>query len=183
VLVALAKKHHTPIMSASLLEYNTVAKQFARRFVEIGDVGLIVVKGVGSVGLPGIIHGIALVRNFFGDGVEWVQAMGDVRLHEEATEKLNAGGLPDFQNKRVPLNYIHMQYRNGKQGLVINSSIDFFPDRCDFLASAHSKHGTLHSPQIGDPEFFEGGAIIVKLFRKMVLSGKPVIPYDSLLKR
>ena len=182
-LVGLAKKHRTPIMSASLLEYNTVAKQFARRFDEIGEVGMIVVKGLGSVGLPGIIHGIALVRNFFGDGVESVQAMGDVPLHESATEKLNAGGLPDFKAKRVPLNYIHMQYSNGKQGLVINAPVELFPDRCDFHATAHSKNGTLHSPQIGDPEFMGGGAVILKLFRKMVQTGKPVISYDSLLEK
>ena len=182
-LVRLAKKHRTPIMSASLLEYNTVAKQFARRFDEIGEVGMIVVNGVGSVGLPGIIHGIALVRNFFGDGVESVQAMGDVPLHESASRKLNAGGLPDFKAKRVPLNYIHMHYANGKQGLVINGPMDLFPGRCDFHATAHSKNGTLHSPPIGDPEFMGGGAVILKLFRKMVQTGKPVISYDSLLEK
>ena len=87
-LVALAKKHRTPIVSASLLEYNTVAKQCVRRFGEIGEVGMIVVKGVGSVGLAGTIHGISLVRNFFGDGVESVQAMGEVPLHVSATKKL-----------------------------------------------------------------------------------------------
>ncbi len=182
-LVRLAKKHRTPIMSASLLEYNPVAKQFARRFDEIGEVGLIVVKGVGGVGLPGIIHGIALVRNFFGDGVEWVQAMGYCPLHESATRKLNAGGLPDFKNQRVPLNYLHMQYKNGKQSMVISTGIDLFPARCDFHATAHSKDGTLHSPRIGDPEFMEGGATIVKLFRKMVQTRKPVVSYDSLLEK
>ena len=120
---------------------------------------------------------------FIADGVEWVQAMGDVPLHESASKQLNAGGLPDFKGKRVPLNYIHMQYANGKQGLVINGPLDLFPDRCDFHATAHSKQGTLHSPQIGDPEFMEGGAIILKLFRKMVQTGKPVIAYDSLLEK
>jgi predicted dehydrogenase len=182
-LVELAKKHRTPIMSASLLEYNTVANQFARRFDEIGDVGMIVVKGVGSVGLAGIIHGIALVRNFFGDGVESVQAMGNVPLHESATKELNAGGLPDFRAKRVPLNYIHMQYANGKQGLVINGPMDLFPGRCDFHATAHSKNGTLHSPAIGDPEFMGGGEVILKLFRKTVQTGKPVVAYDSILEK
>ena len=182
-LVELAKKHRTPIMSASLLEYNTVAKQFARRFDEIGDVSMIVVKGVGSVGLAGIIHGIALVRNFFGDGVESVQAMGNVPLHESATKELNAGGLPDFRAKRVPLNYIHMQYANGKQGLVINGPMDLFPGRCDFHATAHSKNGTLHSPAIGDPEFMGGGEVILKLFRKTVQTGKPVVAYDSILEK
>lgn len=182
-LVALAKKHRTPIMSASLLEYNTVAKQFARRFDEIGEVGMIVAKGVGSVGLPGIIHGISLVRNFFGDGVESVQAMGEVPLHESASRKLNAGGLPDFKRKCVPLHYIHMQYANGKQGLVINGPMDLFPGRCDFHATAHSKNGTLHSPPLGDPEFMGGGAAILKLFRKMVQTGKPVIAYESLLEK
>ena len=131
----------------------------------------------------GIIHGIALVRNFFGDGVEWVQAMGHVPLHSSATRQLNRGGLPDFKKKQVPLAYLHMQYKNGKQAIVINSPLDLFPDRCDFHASAFSKQGALHSPAIGDPEFIEGGAVIVKLFRKMVRTRKPVVSYDSLLEK
>tara|TARA_Y100000588_G_scaffold111980_1_gene122823 strand:- start:473 stop:679 length:207 start_codon:yes stop_codon:yes gene_type:complete len=49
--------------------------------------------------------------------------------------------------------------------------------RCDIHSTAHSKNGTLHSPPIGDPEFMPGGAVILKLFRKMVQTGKPVIPY------
>ena len=109
--------------------------------------------------------------------------MGNVPLHESASRKLNAGGLPDFRAKRVPLNYIHMQYANDKQGLVINGPVDLFPDRCDFHATAHSKNGTLHSPPIGDPEFMGGGKVIFELFRKMVRTGKPVIPYESILEK
>ena len=110
-LVRLAQKHRTPIMSASLLEYNTVAKRFARRFDEIGEVGMIVVKGVGSVGLAGIIHGISLVRNFFGDGVESVQAMGEVSLHMSASKKLNAGAA----NKMIGIAFIGSLRRQSKK--------------------------------------------------------------------
>jgi hypothetical protein len=61
--------------------------------------------------------------------------------------------------------------------------VDLFPARCDFHASVHSKSGTLHSPRVGDPEFMEGGAVILKILRKMVQTGNPVVPYDSLLEK
>ena len=53
----------------------------------------------------------------------------------------------------------------------------------NFHATAHSKNGTLHSPPIGDPEFMGGGKVILELFRKMVRTGKPVIPYESILEK
>ena len=79
--------------------------------------------------------------------------------------------------------FLHMHYKSGEEALVLNTSFNIFPDICSFYASAYSKRGAIHSPPMGDPEFITGGEVILKLFRKMVRTGKPVIPYESLLEK
>ena len=82
-----------------------------------------------------------------------------------------------------PMTYLNLRCKNGQQALVINTSIDTFPERCDFFASAYSKGGAIHSPAVGDPEFLAGGEVIVKLFRKMLRTGKPAVSTDSLKEK
>ena len=184
-IVNLAKKGGTCVMSASLLEHNPNAKLFRRRFDEIGPVRLVVAKGVGGYGLAGAIHGLGLVRGLLGDGVEWVEAVGHTELDPSATRELNQGDFAEWTGGKghVPLTYLHLHYKTGTEALVLNTSGDIFPERCNFYASAYSRQGAIHSPAIGDPEFLPGGETIVKLFRKMVRTGKPVIPYESLLEK
>jgi Oxidoreductase family, NAD-binding Rossmann fold len=144
---------------------------------EVPGVRLGVVKGVGGAmsqenlgardALGGIedclayiIHGIALAINVFGNGVEWVEAMGT-----------------------RPLEYLHLHLRNGRDVMCLNPSVEVFPERCSFYVEAYSKLGVLHSGPIGDPEFLRGADRIVKKIRKMVRTGKPPRPYEDILEQ
>jgi len=184
-MIDLAKANKTIIISASLLEYNPTLKLFRKRFAEIDPVTLVVAKGVGGAGLAGVIHGIALVRNLLGDGVESVQAMGTTPMAPGLAPELNSTKSTVVENGDMvsPMRYLELRYQNGQQALVINTSIDTFPERSDFYASAYSKGGAIHSPAIGDPEFLAGGEVIVKLFRKMLRTGKPTVSTDSLKEK
>jgi len=135
-LIELAKKNRTIVMSCSLLEYNPTAKLFRNRFKEIDPVNLVVAKGVGGAGLAGVIHGIALVRNLLGDGVEWVQALGHTPLGDDAPPELNSAKSATWKSGKgtTPMTYLNMLYKDGRQGLVINTALDTFPERCDFFA-------------------------------------------------
>jgi hypothetical protein len=184
-----ARKSGAPVFSSSILSQVPAAAKFKKRLDEIvadpswpipsskpaSQVGLGVVKGVGgafSQELKGsaasgglnerlayIIHGIALGLHLFGHGVEWVEAMGN-----------------------LPLEYLHMHLRNGIEIIVLNTSVDIFPEECSFYAHAYSKYGAINSPPIGDPEFIAGAARIVRMFKKMVQTGKPPIPYDEIVE-
>jgi len=187
-IVELARKHDTPIFNASILTYVPAADQFKSRFEELrkayyplpngvseAPVGLGVVKGVGgafSQELTGqavtggieermayLIHGVALGLNLFGTGVEWVEAMGS-----------------------LPLEYVHVHLESGVEIVIMNTSVDIFPESCSFYASAYSKFGAIHSPPIGDPEFLGGGQKIMEIFRDMVRTGKPPVAYESFLE-
>ncbi len=138
-MVRLAKEHNTPLMNASILAHTDVGKHFRRRFDEIGEVGLIVAKGVGPSN-SGIFHGIALAQGLVGYGVEWVESMGS-----------------------MPLECILLHYPSGLEAFVLNTSSSLAPQTCSFFASAYSKLGVIHSPGIGDPEFHTGTRRIVEL--------------------
>ncbi len=188
-ILELSKRYKVPVFNSSILSQLPAADGFKQRFDEIiknpswpipsskpsSRIGLGIVKGVGgafSQELKGkavsggieerlayIIHGIALGINLFGKGVEYVEAMGS-----------------------LPLEYLHMHLKNGTEVIVLNASIDVFPETCSFYAEAYSKYGAVHSPAIGDPEFIYGAEKILHLFKKMILTGKPPIPYEDILE-
>ncbi len=188
-IIELAKKYKAPLLNSSILSQVPAADRFKQRFDEIikdpswpipsskpqARIGLGVVKGVGgafSQELKGkavmggieerlayIIHGIALGINLFGKGVEWVEAMGS-----------------------LPLEYLHMHLKSGIEVIVLNTSVDIFPETCSFYAEAYSKYGAVHSPPIGDPEFIYGAAKILRLFKKMILTEEPPIAYEDILE-
>jgi predicted dehydrogenase len=184
-MIELAQKHGTNVMSASLLEYNPVAKRFREDFEQIAPVSLVVAKGVGGHGLAGTIHGIGLARCLLGDGVEWVEAMGHTPLTAGATPELNGSDFAEWSDGKghVPLSYLHLHYKTGDEAIVLNTADDFFPEECWFYASAYSRKGALHSPPIGDPEFIGGGEVILNRFQEMVRTGKPGVAYESLLEK
>ncbi len=188
-IVKLAEKHGVPIFNSSILSQAPAAEKFKRRFDEIittpswpvpedipePRIGLGVVKGVGgafSQELAGktlnggieermayIIHGVALALNLFGTGVEWVEAMGS-----------------------LPLEYLHLHLENGIEVMIMNTSVEIFPETCSFYASAYSKFGAIHSPPIGDPEFIYGAEQIIKLLKTMIKTGKPPVPYHEIIE-
>ena len=107
-----------------------------------------------------IIHGIALAINVFGKGVESVEAMGS-----------------------MPLEYLRLHLKSGRDVLVLNPGVDVFPERCYFYVEAYSKMGAIHSAPIGDPDFLRGADRIVKKIRQMARTGKPPRPYDEILEQ
>lgn len=187
-IVRLSEENNTPLFNASILTYVPAASHFKNRFEEISNayypipsslptlpLGIGVIKGVGgafsqelsgkSIGedieerLAYIIHGISLALNLFGMGVEWVEAMGT-----------------------LPLEYIHLNLKNGIEVIILNTPVDIFPEACNFYASAYSKWGAVHSNSIGDPEFLGGAERILQLFKEMVISRKPPVPYRNFLE-
>ena len=198
-IVRLARKHRTPVFNSSILSQVPAADAFRSRLQEIlpeasnwtelsqAAVGmqctpnqvrglLGVVKGVGGaisqenlgqrdqIGgiedrLAYIIHGISLAINVFGQGVEWVEAMGG-----------------------LPLEYLHLHLKNGRDVMIMSPGVDVFPERCSFYVEAYSKMGAIHSGAIGDPHFLRGGHTILQKFRDMVRTGRLPMSYDDILE-
>lgn len=157
-MIRLAEKNKTVVMNASILAHTDTGKFFQRRFDEIGGCSYLVAKGVGP-GNAAVIHGLALAQGLVGYGVEWVECMGS---HE--------------------LESILLHYPGELEAVVLNAPQYAFPRTCSFYASAYSRLGALHSPPIGDPEFHTGTRRIVELFRQMLETGKPPIPYEHMLE-
>ena len=157
-IIRLAKKNKTVVMNASILAHTEEGKFFRRRFDEIGGCGYLVVKGVGP-GNSAVIHGLAAAQGLVGYGVEWVECMGS---HE--------------------LECILLCYPGGLEAVVLNAPNRVFPRTCSFFISAYSNRGVVHSPAIGDPEFPSGTRNIACLFKQMVETGKPPIPYEHMLE-
>lgn len=186
-IVKLANKHKTLMFNASILSYVPAADHFKQRFAEIAStfypvparlaplpLGLGVVKGVGgafSQELSGkavsggiearmayIIHGVSLALNLFGKDIEWVEAMGT-----------------------LPLEYLHLHTKSGVEIMIMNTSVDIFPESCSFFASAYSKYGAIHTGPIGDPEFLGGGQKILEIFKKMLKTGVAPVSYNEFI--
>jgi len=186
-IVKLAEQTGTPMFNASILSYVPTADFFKNRFAELAHaywpvpgklpeipLGVGVVKGVGGAfaqelegqELAGdfesrmayLIHGVSLALNLFGDDVEWVETMGT-----------------------LPLEYLHLHLASGCEVMILNTASDTFPESCTFYASAYGKYGEVHSLPIGDPEFLGGGEKILRLFRGMLETGTPPVPYESFL--
>lgn len=174
-IVRLAEKHGTPMYNSSILSVVPAADLFKRRFAEIGDATVGVIKGVGGAfsqenidqrdmlggiedRLAYIIHGIALALNLFGSDVEFVEAVG-----------------------ALPLEYLHLHLSSGKEVMILNTSIEHFPERCDFYAAGYSSQGAVTSGPIGDFQFIYGGQKILQNFKGMIRTGKPPRSYDDIV--
>ena len=174
-IVRLARRYKTPMYNSSILSVVPAADMFKRRFAEIHDVTVGVIKGVGGAfsqenlnerdeigGLEDrmayIIHGVALALNLFGSDVEYVEAMG-----------------------ALPLEYFHLHMRSGKEVMILNTSVEHFPERCNFYAAGYSAQGAVASRPIGDFEFIYGGQKILQNFKKMILTGVPPRDYDDMI--
>ena len=157
-IIRLAQENNTTVMSASILAHTDVGKHFRRRFDEIGGCGFLVVKGVGTAN-GAVIHGLAAAQGLVGYGVDWVECMGSQELE-----------------------CILLHYPSGLEAVVLNAPNAVFPWTCSFYCSAYSKQGVIHCPGIGDPEFHTGTRRIVELFRQMIDTGKPPVPYGQILE-
>lgn len=157
-MIRLAEKNKTVVMSASILAHTDTSKFFQHRFDEIGGCTFLVAKGVGP-GNAAVIHGLALAQGLVGYGVEWVECMGSQELE-----------------------CILLHYPGKLEAVVLNAPQYAFPRTCSFYASAYSHLGAIHSPPIGDPEFLSGTRNIVCLFKQMIETGKPPIPYEHIIE-
>jgi len=156
-IIRLAQENNTTVMSASILSHTKVGKLWRRRWDEIGDVKLLVAIGIGPANAA-VIHGLGLVEGMVGYGVESVECVG-----------------------KEPQECMLLHYPEDLEVVLVNSP-DVFPRTCSFRCSAYSKEGDLHSPLIGDPEFYTGTQRIIEFFREMVDTGKPPIPYEHILE-
>jgi len=164
-MVDLAIKHDAPLMATSIMSYVNELQYMKSRYAELTSEPLRgVVNGVGgNTGLGGMIHGLSLGHAVFGEGVEWVECMGE-----------------------GPLQYLLMHYTDGKEMLVINAP----PTTWDlFICDVYSRRtgiplerAHLRSNTMDDPEFVKGALNIVHAFREMVQTRKPPMPYSRLVE-
>lgn len=167
-MCALSKKYRAPLLNASLLTYAVETELLRRRFVELeGPVRRGIIKGFGGWhtkrGLEGIIHGIALARAVFGNGVEWVEAMGT-----------------------LPLEYMLLHWHNGIEAVLLNTSGECcsYGFGCDVYAKRAKGNppyrAMLEMHAIGDREFPKAGERILKDFRQMVRTSRMPIPHEAM---
>jgi len=173
-MIDLAIANNTPLMNASLLAHTDTGKAFRRRFAEIGEPGLLVVKGAGFCNAA-VGHGIAAAHGLFGYGVESVECMGAGPGSEKKHWNL--------ANAAYYIEHLLLHYPDGRQAMVMNTTHEWMQSTSEFYCSAYSNLGVVHSPGIGNREFLSGGTAIVKLFRQMIDTGMPPIPYEHILER
>jgi hypothetical protein len=170
-MVNLAKANNTVLMNASILANTDVGEGFRRRFAEIGEPGLLVVKGVGYSN-GGVGHGLALALSLFDYGIESVEYMGS---HPKPDPK-------DWTpaSSKYHLEHLLLHYPDGRQ-IIVLSPVLRTADH-DFYASAYSNQGAIHSPGIGILRFPPGSRKIIEMFLKLVQTGQPQVPYEHTLE-
>ena len=159
-MLELAQASNTPVMSLSMVGDTDQSKCFRSRLKELGEPEFGVICGAGG-SLAAHIHGIRLAQALFGTGFESVGSMG-----------------------KRPLDYVHLDY-DGKDGrpeagVMLNCAAGGLY-HCSMHASAYSKLGAIHSPNIGDFEFPTGAAAVLEMIKDMVRTGKaPVTRHDMI---
>lgn len=172
-MIDLARAGNTVLMSASILAHTDVGKAFRRRFEEIGEPGLLTVKGVGfDNACAG--HGIAAALSLFGHGVESVECMG---LNPRYDRKLWSRS-----GTKHCIEHLLLHYPDGRQALVMCSPHKWFTADSEFFCSAYGKGGVLHSRGIGILQFPPATRRIVEMFGTMVRTGEPPVPYEHILE-
>ena len=87
----------------------------------------------------------------------------------------------------LPLEFLLLRYPDGRKALVLNASCDtsggYFYSR---VWGRNRNPNTpvkndVESEGIGDPEYIKAGSKIVRLFKKMIETHKPPIPYEQIL--
>jgi predicted dehydrogenase len=170
-MIDMAKQNGTALMSVSLLSHTETGNLFKNRIAELPEPGLLVVKGAGFR-QGAVIHGLSLALAMFGGGVKSVECMG-----------LSPGDIKSHWNLANPdycLEHILLLYPDDRQAIVMNTG--WYPPTSEFYCSVYSKKGVIHSDGIGDQEFLSAGTPIIEMFRKLVQTGKPVVPYDDILE-
>jgi len=168
-IIALAKKHKTAVMTASLLRHSPHLKRFRSRLKDIAPVTRLLVPSYGS-SLAGFYHALSVCQAVLGERCDWVESMGTelfgvVRLHFPGP----AGGTD-----AIIFNAI------GKAPKLKLTAAKYA--HCAYHVSAFGAGGAAHNPPVNDYAFIAAGPIVVRLAKQMALTGKPPIPYDSMLQ-
>lgn len=170
-MVNLATANGTVLMNASILAFTDVGETFRGRFHEIGRPGLLTVKGIGYSN-AGVGHGLALALSLFGYGTEAVEYMGS-----------HPGTDPEKwtpASSKYHLEHLLLHYPDERQIVLMNAG--HRTANHDFHASAYSELDVLHSPAIGIHQFPPGTRKIVGMFRELVRTGRPQVPYAESLE-
>jgi predicted dehydrogenase len=167
-ILEMAKRHHAPVASLSILQTDPQTLQFARRLPEIGRPNLGTVE-CPTTHLAGLIHAVSTAHTVFGTGVRRVSTMP------------------------VPGKYvgIHLDYGDDSarpsQGVVLNSTADDNPfqhtprfSRC--FAAAYGSHGAIQGLVLDSYSAADGASVILELVRDMVRTGRSEPKTSDMLK-
>jgi len=170
-IVRLARRHHTPITSYSLLRLIPHLTRFRQRFSEIAPVEFATIKGNGCT-MGGQIHLVSIAQHLFGPGVEAVACIPGTGAN--TVECMNEPELA----------HIHLTYHKGPgkpvAGVVLNA-VSGGTWHCRMYVNAYSAAGDI-SVRVGDFEFPYGAVEVLKRAKKMVTTGKPQVDYDEMLE-
>ena len=180
-MITCAEKTGTPLMSCSILSHVNEIEYFRSRWCEIPPPGLGVVKGVGP-SLGGIIHGLSLAQGIFGTGVDWVECLGTPPPEALSLRLNDVKKYGPFAAGDMPLEVIMLHYPDQRQVMVLNTRYDRFDwFSCEVWGMTKRTNPPprmhLRSLEIGDTEYIGGSVNIIKLYKQMLDTRKPPIPY------
>lgn len=181
-MVDLAAKTDTPLFTASILSHVNEIGHFHSRWREIPPPGVGVVKGVGP-SMGALIHTLALAQGVFGTGVEWVECMGTPPEDALSLRREDLARTGPFAPGDLPLEVMMLRYPDERQVIVLNTRydrMDWFS--CEVWSASPRRNPPprmyLRSLEIGDAEYLGGTFNIVKLFKQMLETGEPPVPYN-----
>ncbi len=162
-MVRLARRHKTPIYSASLMSVVEQPEILRRQFRRIGGVVSGVVSGSPGwrteSGQEGVIHGASLVQAVFGSGVSSVFCHGDHPGHYAAI--VYESGLQ-----------VSMHLAQGIGGYTVEV----------FGANRDPNPRSLYCDMIGNVDYSVGASTIAHRFKRMIQTGKPPRDYDEMIE-
>ena len=151
-ILELSRKHNAPVFSASILRHLPGSAQFRRRLEEVGKVDCGSIRAF-SGHIAAQIHAVSLAQAVFGNGIKEVHAMGPGDM---GVVHLSWGDRDD----RPP------------SGVVLQNRAKSH-DHCAMHVTASGPEGAILSQNnINDWHYPFGAANIIKLIKKMVLTGE-----------
>jgi predicted dehydrogenase len=150
-ILALSKKHRAPVFSASILRHMPQTAQFRARLPEVGRVESGCIRG-GGLAMAGQVHTVSLAQAVFGNGIQEVRAMGPDSM---GVMHLSWGDRPDRPSGGVVLQHNVREMWH-----------------CTIHISAYGPEGGILATNLNDWYFPFGAANILKLVKKMVLTGE-----------
>lgn len=181
-IVDIARKQKTPFFSASILAHVDEIKFFHSRWHEIPPPGLGIVKGVGP-SLGALIHGLSLAQGTFGTGVDWVECMGSPPARALSLARSDIYGHGPLTPGHLPFEVVMLHYVSGLVVMVVNTLYDNFDYfSCEVWGKCPRRNPPprmyLRSGDIGARAFLSGTHNIVCLFKQMLDTGEPPVPYE-----